>query len=223
MKKVLLTFLLILIFSIIYYGFEFREKSYFEGQIIYDIEYSTYKIDPQKLKELNGSKIILTYKKGNYKKQYFSPNGKLVQERILDLEAKKSYLKIFDTDTIFWFDITKSDSEISFKILNDSIILDHPCKIIETSFFENNLSEQLNEVKTITKYAQDLIIDPSWYKDFRYSSYNEIAKIVKGISIEETTITGDYEREIKLNSINKRKVNSSELEIELKNNPLVEL
>ena len=134
MKRLILLIFSITLLSPSDYSASLEKTKYFEGQVIYDIEYTPYNktISPNKIKEMVGSKMILTFKKGNYKKEYFSPNGKLLQERILNLKDNKSYMSTKDSDTIFWMDITKNTSNTTFEVLKDSTVLNHPCTIIKT-------------------------------------------------------------------------------------------
>ena len=75
----------------------------------------------QKLKELIGSKMVLTFKKGNYKKEYFSPNGDALEQRFLILKDEKSYQKTNSSDTISWFDFTQEDTKTTFEVLKAQI------------------------------------------------------------------------------------------------------
>ncbi|MGJ8593129.1 MAG: hypothetical protein ACSHXF_11300 [Aquaticitalea sp.] len=169
--------------------------------------------------------MILTFKKGNFKKEYFSPSGKLLQKRILNLKSQKSYIKTFDSDTIFWIDITKNDSKTTFEILNDSTILNHPCTVIKTKTIVtgDSYNGQSFEVGGLFKYAQDLSINPSWYKNYKEGNFNEIAEVGKGIPIVTINKGIYWEQRLMVSSITERKVKNSELKMKLKNYPLKEL
>ena len=227
MKRIIILIFSISLFSFINYNSDLKKEKYFEGQVTYEIEYSPYdkKFQPERIKELVGSKMILTFKKGNYKKEYFSPNGKLLQERILNLKDKKSYLRTSDSDTIYWMDITKNDSKTSFEILNDSIILNHPCTVIKTKTIVSgdNFNGRSFEVGGLFKYAKDLPINPSWYKDYKEANFNEIAKSGKGIAIVTINKGIYWEQKINVKTITERKVKKRELKINLNNAPLKEL
>ena len=65
--------------------------SYFEGEIHFTIKYDsipTY-LNEDYLENAIGSKMILTFKNGNHKKEYYSPSGELLSQRFLDLSSKK--------------------------------------------------------------------------------------------------------------------------------------
>lgn len=224
------TFLLlasILLSSFINYDSSIINEPYFEGQITYDIEYTSYseKFQLEKIKEFVGSKMILTFKDGNYKKEYFSPSGTLLQKRILNLKDRKSYLKTSDTDTIFWVDITKNDSKTTFEVLNDTIILKHPCTVIKTKTIVSgkNFKEKSIEVEGLFSYAKDLPINPIWYNEYMESDFKEISKFGKGIAILTINKGMFWEQRIIATAIEKRKVKKTELDINLKNVPLKEL
>ncbi len=80
------------------------KKKYFEGIVTYNIDYESFhkNFTRESLKETIGSKMILTFKNGNYKKEFFSPDGKLLNVRFLDLQKNRLYGKLFDNDTIFF-------------------------------------------------------------------------------------------------------------------------
>jgi len=224
MKRTILLIFSISLFSFIDNNSNFKKTTYFEGQITYEIEYSPYekKFAPERIKELIGSKMILTFKKGNYKKEYFSPNGELLQERILNLKDKKYYFRTNDSDTIYWMDITKNDSKTTFEVLSDSSILNHPCTIIKTKTIVSgeSFNGQSFEIGGLFKFAQDLPINPNWYKDYKEGNFNEIAKSGKGIAIVTINKGIYWEQRIKAISIIERKVKKSELNINFNNAPL---
>lgn len=205
-------------------------EKYFEGQITYQIEYSPYstKFNKERIKELIGSKMIFTFKNGDYKKQYYSPRGELVQERILNLKDNKSYWRTHDSDTVFWIDILKNESPTTFEILKDSILQDYPCKVIKamtsTSISGKKTDEKKVEIETVYKYAKNLPVNPNWYQNYNEGNFNQIIKYGKGIAIE-TIIKGLFwEHKITFKSIVKRKVKKRELQLDnIKNAPFKEL
>ncbi|MBR9845376.1 MAG: hypothetical protein GYB35_04315 [Algicola sp.] len=209
------------------YKSDINASKYFEGQITYDIEYTPYdtEIESRRIKELIGSKMILTFKKGNYKKSYYSPSGKLLQERVLKLKDKKSYLRTYNSDTIFWFDITKNDSKTSFKVLSDTTILNHPCTVIKTTSIisGNHLDNKSMEVDGLFIYAIDLPVNPNWYKEYKEGKFNEIVKSGKGIVLATVNKGIYWEQTISARIITERKVRARELEVILKDHPLKQL
>lgn len=201
---------------------------YFEGQVTYEIEYSPYdeNISPLKLKELIGSTMVMTFKKGNYKKEYFSPDGSLVQQRNLNLKEERSYLRTTDSDTIYWIDITKNDTKTLFETLKDSTILGHPCKVIQTNSIVTgkNFGGKPFEVEGVTSYAKDLPVNPDWYTHYYEGNFNEIIEVAKGIAIVTIDKGIFWEQRMKLKSVVPRRVSNKEIRIEIsKDRPLKQL
>jgi len=225
MKKIFLLIISISFLSFVQKDRDLEKSKYFEGQIIYDIEYSPYSdnFPSEKLKELIGSKMVLTFKKGNYKKEYFSPSGNLVQQRYLSLKDEKSYARTNDSDTIIWLDITKHESKTTFEIMKDSTILNHPCRIIKTKSIVSveQFKNKPFEIESVFKYAKDLPVNPVWYSNYYEDNFNEIIRIGKGIAIVSIHKGILWEQKIKLKSIIKRKVKDKEIKLNIsKNTPL---
>ncbi|NHN28129.1 hypothetical protein FIA58_020820 [Flavobacterium jejuense] len=227
MNKIFILIFSALIFYSAGHKLDSKRKKYFEGEIIYKIEYEPYeeKYQADRIKELIGSKMVLTFKHGNYKKEYFSPDGKLLQKRVLKLKDKKSYFKTYDSDTIYWIDITVNESKTQFKQLNDTVILNHPCNTIRTKTVVTgeNFGGQSFEVGGVFNYAQDLAINPKWYEDYKEGNFNEIAELAKGVSLRTINEGVYWEQKIVAVSINRRKVKKSEFDINLTDKPVKKL
>lgn len=204
-----------------------EKEKHFEGQITYEIEYTPYNNDfsAERIKALIGSRLVLTFKKGNYKKEYFSPNGELLQERFLILKDKKNYQRTSTSDTIYWIDITKYASKTVFTVLKDSTFLNHPCTIVETESIVtiDGFNREPQKVGGIFKYAKDLSINPKWYKNYKEGNFNNIVKSAPGIAIQSINKGVYWEQTITMISITRRKVLKSELNIDLKDVPLKKL
>lgn len=221
------TLKLILITQLLFIGSSLGQNDieYFEGQIIYDIEYSPYdnSFESENLKELMGSKMILTFKDGDYKKEYFSPSGKKLRDVKLILKDKKMYSKRFDSDTISWVDITENDTKITFEKLADSIVEGYSCRVLDTEITVR-WNNEYYLVEGLYIYAQELPINPAWYSDFNEANYNEIMNIAKGIAIIEVEGGLFWEQKLEMSSIVHRKVKNSEIRMKLnKNTPLIKL
>lgn len=220
---------LIIAFSISALSFKpaCKKKSYFEGEIIYQIDYKPYStaFRAERIQELIGSKMVLTFKKGNYKKAYFSPDGKLLQTRILNLKDKKSYLIPSDSDTIYWLDITLNASQTDFKELNDTLIMNHPCKSLQTRTVVTLESTQGStmELEGIYRYAQDLPINPKWYRDYKEGNYQEMVAIAKGIALQEINKGVYWEQTLTAITIRPREVKELELDLQIADRPTKEI
>lgn len=204
-----------------------QQNRFFEGTIIYSIEYLPYspRFKADDLKEDLGSQIITTLKEGNYKKQYVSPSGKIISERYLDLNSKKSYLKEMDNDTIYWFDITKSDSRTTFKPLNDTIISKYHLKGVETesTIKIQSLGIDTLQLKRTFYYSKKYKVNPNWYKDYNEDNLNNIIKYGKGILLFELHKGLFWEQKISVETITPKKVDDLEFLPINENTPLREL
>ncbi|MEL7228202.1 MAG: hypothetical protein AAGL17_26070, partial [Cyanobacteria bacterium J06576_12] len=121
-----------------------KQQGYFEGQIVYSISYTSSQpgIDSERLKKALGSEMTLTFKKGSFKKEYRAPDSTLQSTRYLDLRREKSYLFRAGSDTIFWVDITKPDTKLTFIVLPDTTVLDKRCTVLETvTYYEPSSTE----------------------------------------------------------------------------------
>lgn len=206
-----------------------EHDKYFEGVVTYSIEYTNSfgNIPPDKLeqlKELIGSKMVLTFKNGNYRKDFLSPSGKILGERFLNLQQEKNYHIPHDLDTIYWFDITRYDMKTDFKQIKDSVILNQPVTGVATETIISNYGERIRTIKGIYYYAKELNVNPSWYKNYKESNFREIIKIGKGIQLYYLNEGVYWTQIIQAVDISHRKVKDSEITIRMdKNKALIEL
>jgi hypothetical protein len=187
MKIIKILFLSFLLYSCNTVKSVKNTKIYFEGTIIYSLEYkpSSPQFSNEDIKELIGTKMIFTFKNGSYKKMFYSPDGELISIRVLDLVEKKSYMQRMESDTAYWFDITVRDTKSTFKKYTDSTLLKVPVKRIEvqSSFILDPNQENLKFNNTY--YIAKLIkINPEWFSEFKEGDYNELVKIADGITLK---------------------------------------
>ncbi len=227
MNKILFILLSSSLFSFIGYNSIGDKNKYFEGEVTYEINYNPTdeNVDPERIQELVGSKMILTYKEGNQKKQYFAPNGKLLTERFLNIKNKKSYSRRHDSDTIVWIDITKNDTKTTIEMVKDEIVSDHPCTVIKTNSVVTGpgFNGKTFESTGLYKYAKDLPVNPEWYKDYKEGNFNETIKVGKGIVVEEFNKHKYWEQHLKVVKVTERKVKNREFKIELNGAPLKQI
>lgn len=206
-----------------------KQNTYFEGEIHYEIEYAPYDEDqfsPENLKEMIGSTMIQTFKDGNFKKEFFSPDGELIYTRILNLKKSKSYSLNSDSDTIFWVDVSKKGTLTTIESIADSSFLNHPCVLIHSKSTVSGpgFGSKTFEVSSVNAYAKDLAVNPEWYVHFEEGNFNEIVKKARGIAIFSINKGIYWEQKIQMKSIISRKVKDSELTLKHpKNAPFKEL
>jgi len=195
------------------------KDDFFEGVITYNIEYKSINegSTSERLKKIIGSKMILTFKNGNYKKEYFSPEGKLLSFRILNLTKNKSFLKMYDIDTLYWFDITKNDSKTTFIKHKDSTILDHITTGVKTktTLRMDSYPNRTYECGGEYYFAKDLSVNPKWYKNYKEGNLNEIIKIGKGIQLLFINDSESWTQTITAIKIDKQKISNNKIKIKL--------
>ena len=204
------------------------ETPYFEGEIHFTITYDSVpsNMNSKFLEDVIGSKMILVFKNGNHRKEYYSPQGKLISQRFLDLSVLKSFNIRPDEDTVFWFDITKPDSKTNFTKINDTIIKDYKCITIRSKTLTPNPQnkEQNLVIKSIYQAATELAVNPTWFSEYNEGNFNEMIKLTKSLVIETYEKGPFWNTTIIADKIIWRKVKNNELEIEnLKGRPLKEL
>lgn len=202
-----------------------KKNPFFEGTIVYSTKYQPYSpiFKEEELMELICSKIIMTLKNGNYKKQYISSNGNIISERYLDLESQKSYLKEIDNDTIYWFDITKSDTKTTFRLLNDTIISSFQLRGIETTSIVKLPNSNMPPVKLkgAFYYSKKYKVNPDWYKDYNEDNFNDIIKYGKGIQLFEFHKGLFWEQKIYAEKVLPEKVNEKEIQPPIDKNTIL--
>ena len=224
MKFILSTFILSLLLACNSTKEVIQDNNYFEGEIVYDIDYSniSVKLSADYLEENIGDKIILTFKNGNHKKEYYSKSGKLLSVRFLDLEQKKSFSKSTNEDIVNWIDITKQDTKLSFNKIKDSTILGYSSIGVKTSG-TTLVNEETFYLSGQFYYAKNLKINPDWYKNHFEANFNEIIKIGKGITISQKTNTPYWITTINATQVKRRKLKDSELKFDFTGHQLQEL
>jgi len=190
-----------------------QKPGYFQGQVEYSLEYipRDAHVQPEQIAELVGSRMIMIMgSKGNYKQQFFAPDGTLRSARYVDLREKKAYMKMADVDTLFWFDITVEDTKSRFTVLGDTLIDQHPCVVIDG---QNLIIERNGQQITLEDqyiFATDLPINPEWYREFKEANYYRLMSLARGILLESTIEVGYWKRRLKARSIEWRKVKKRE-------------
>lgn len=196
---------------------------YFEGVVTYSIEYYPYSEnhDPARIEELVGNKFIMTYKEGDFSKEFYSPSGELLYEYFMDLEAGKVYNKFSEHDTIFVVDITKNDTKGTFTQKKDSVILNYPTTVLETKSvltFPHNL---FREVYGEEHYAKDLKVNPEWYKNCLEDNFNERIEVGKGIQLLTMTKGAYWKVVMVAIDVKQRTVDDDEIKLRLNGNEII--
>ena len=200
-------------------SFSENDSEYFEGVIEYNIDYIPYSdsFTSADLEDVAGDKSILTFKKGNYKKEIYAKNGKLLSTIIFDKAQNKSFIKFVDQEIIYWVDITKHDTKLQFNQIKDSVCLGYSLIGVKT-VGTTPVADSTLDIWGYYYYAKDLKINPDWYSNYFEANVNEIMKIGKGISLIEIMGLPHWQKSIHATSIQKRKVSDDELKVKFDKN-----
>ena len=201
-------------------------KKYFEGVVTYNIEYESYsdKFTAKRLKEIFGSKMVLYFKNGNFNKEFYAPDGKLVSIYFLDLQKNKLYAKRNDTDTISFYDITKKKDIVNYKRIKDSIINNIPAigikvdALVKTKKYPDKLFTASGKYY----FSKQHKINPDWYKNYKEDKKNKIFSIGKGIQILSSFKYSLWKQTIKAINIEEKPVNPEEIKIKIDNKTILE-
>ncbi len=197
----------------------------FEGAITYSLEYTPYSalLSSDTLKELLGSELKVDFKKGNYRKQYFSPGGTLLQERYLDLKEKKSYYRSLDSDTIYWFNITKTNNECTFNLLKDTVLFNYQARAVktETTVLMKNFGKDSIKLWGLYYYSKKHKVNPQWYKDYNEDGFNEVIKYGKGISLLEVSEGVFWEKKVILKTVTPGNIEYNQIKIPINNKSIL--
>ncbi len=193
------------------------ETVYFEGEIHFTIDYDsvpTY-IGINYFKENQGSKMIMVFKNGSNRKEYYSPDGKLLTQRFLDLESNKFYGIDMDEDTVYWYYTNIADSKTDFVQLNDTTIRDYECLTVRAKTVLPHPSDSLKDyvVKSVYYIAKELAINPLWYVDYLEGNYNEMVQVTKAIALETHQKWPNWNTSIIIDKVIWRKVKKREIKV----------
>lgn len=192
---------------------------YFEGVVTYEISYQPYsdRFQEKDLQESIGSKMMLSFKDGNLKKEYFSSNGALLYVRYLHVKEKKAYSTSPGSDTIYWIDLTKNDSKTIFSRIADTTILSQQTIGIETktTTISNDFPNQVFQVSGNYFYSTELRVDPNWYQNCIEGNYDEIIQIGKGIQLLMINNGVFWTQKMTAVKIEKRDVSLNEVTLKL--------
>ena len=229
MKKLIVVLITILIYACnSSLNLNNNESKYFEGIITCKIDYKPYSnlFTSELLKEIVGEKLIIRFKEGVYKKEYYSSNGELLSERYLDLNENKLYSKSINNDTVFWVDITKNDSKTTFIKLKDTTILEQSAigikakTIVKMDMFPDTSFN----VGGTYYYSKKHLLNPVWYEGYEEGNYNEIISVGKGINLLSITDELYWEKIVTTVEIKEKSINSEKLKIKINDStPLIEL
>lgn len=191
---------------------------YFEGEIVYEQTFVPHEeyphISAKDIAEKIGSRYLLKYKKGFQKREYYSPSGQLLTVRYLDLQANRSYHRYIGKDTVYYYDVGINDSKTTFTPPKDTILEQHPCKVIH-AIARINEPQSSYTIPYTTYYATDLPVNPKWFEHYREGDFDKVIQLAKGIMIQTYTHELYWKRQVNAKAIKWRKVHPKEIQFEL--------
>lgn len=160
-----------ILFFLVSCGFKNQQikSNYFEGKIIYknSVESKSPNIDASELQKMSGDYSIFYFKEGNFKQFY---NADRLLEETYIRKDNKEFIKKDNSDTLFWYDVSKPYRKINKFIINKKAetILGIMCDELIT-YYDN---------KTISYYynSDSLMINKDWFKDFNYENKNFVTR-----------------------------------------------
>lgn len=200
---------------------------YFEGEIHYSLDYDNVQVDlnSSQIKEMIGNKVVLIFKNGNHRKDYYF-DSTLLSQRFLELAKNKSYSFKPTEDTVLWFDIRKPDSQSKFESLKDTIINGSMCQglIFHTETPNPWEKGKVFKISSTVYFAKKLAINPDWFKNYLEGNCNELFSLTKSMEYERVDYGPYWSTYMKCDSVIWREVDNSEFSTDfLQEKPMKEL
>lgn len=204
------------------------DSHYFEGEMRFSILYDSVPshLTNDYLNHAIGSEMVIIFKNGNHRKDYFSPDGKLISQRYLNLTEQKSFSISSGEDTVLWFNINIPDTRATFTKLSDTLFRGYKCTPIASQVFTPNPQNKDQDLELNRTYysARELRSNPDWFTNYQEGNYNEMIKMTESIVIATYEKGPFWNTTILCDTVIWRNVKDSELSIEkIKNRPLKEL
>ncbi len=192
-----------------------EEIEYFEGEIYYSRYYESIKVNlkPEQINNIAGARMVLTFKEGSHRKDFYSANDTIISQRYLSLKEGESFSVKPHEDTILWFDITENDSKSTFKRRGDTIIDKQDCISLTVKTLTPDPWNNGGEMVINSEYffAKKLIVNPKWFQHYYEGNYNEMINATNSLAIEKVENGPYWTTVTKCDSIVWRKVNESEI------------
>ena len=171
---------------------------YFEGEIEYQIIYKTR--DPNfsltELARLQGNRMVMTFKEGDFVQEYFNSQGRSVRKSIRLKDEHRYYLQFPDLDTTYFTDTRYSGHETTFTLLGSQRILGYPCREVHSVAIPKAEYPHFERIDTRFFIATDLAIDPAWYANYRDGGFDHLAELLPGCMLAILKTNDLYDMEI---------------------------
>ncbi|MEI6122010.1 MAG: hypothetical protein WCQ95_00140 [Bacteroidota bacterium] len=177
-------------------------QSDFEGVITYKIDIIPNRIIS--LKHYNSDTMVVYMKEGNYKQVY--PNAKSLYSVTYVQSENKMYYFSKNYDTIIYKDAAIVDDTVVTTKRNDSItqILGYNCK---------DIAYVLKHKKIVYYYAEQLPINPDYFKNYNTSCYNTYANDSKSVYLKLIISTAEADIIFTALKIEQKLIDDSEFKL----------
>lgn len=222
-KSILIGGLLLVIIIGIIYGVFFRHSDdmaavqspvvevkpveYFEGVITFEDTYSSSNpaVDIAAVNAQYGTKSEFYFKNGNYKQIY---NGSVLKSLLFNSKENRSYIQSSASDTLFYLDCSESNETIVSSEIdnNKASVLGRNCSVLK--IIANDLLGKPSRISTYF-FDESISINPDWFENVRYSSYDKLYAITKSLPIKTIHETENYTVTSVAVSVKKQVIDSS--------------
>jgi len=184
-----------------------KPVEYFEGIITFEDTYTSSNPDVN-IAAVNtqyGTKSEFYFKNGNYKQIY---NGSVLKSLLFNSKDNRSYVQSSVTDTLFYMDCSESNEIIvSSELSKDKeTVLGRSCSVL--SVIANDLLGKPSRISTYY-FDESMSINPEWYENVRFSSYDKLYAIMKSLPIKTIHETEHYTVTSVAVSVKKQAIDSS--------------
>ncbi len=186
---------------------EAKSVEYFEGVITFEDTYTSSNpaVDIAAVNAQYGTTSEFYFKNGNYKQIY---NGSVLKSLLFNKKENRSYIQSSATDTLFFVDCSESNEMIASSEIdkNKDTVLGRNCTILRV--IANDLLGKPSRISTYY-FDESIGINPEWYENVRFSSYDKIYAIMKSLPIKTIHETEHYTVTSVAVSIKKQAIDSS--------------
>jgi hypothetical protein len=212
MRKIILFLLGLSVLTSFY--FIQKSKDYFEGRVEYEVSYQPFdtRFNEEDLLENDGSKIILTFKEGNYKREYYGKTGKLIKK--VTYNQKENVLYIVANDTIYYYSPVGTYMQLNKLIQGkDEKVLNQVCKSYYVELFDPLAPAPIQTTKYQYFVDPQLSVNPDWYRQFTEGSWDKIMASLNSITLKHTMEQEWYKQTVTATRVDRRKIELAEFKI----------
>lgn len=179
-------------------------SDFFEGKIVYDLNYISKQenVSNERIQQFIGSKMIFFIKNGNTRREYYNPEGKLLNFRIFNQKDHISYMNIVDEDTIFYHDpiVEEFDNEIK-KEEDIHTIAGYECSKISVISTPKAGFEKYGINSSNYYITPELKINPEWFSNFNSDGYNAVVALGKGCALGIDSSSKWWDQELRATEV----------------------